>query len=173
MKMADIDRVLATAPSFYHNYIRKAGEGDLLANMEAQIAEARQFFGVTCKEKLDYRYAEGKWTPTEIIGHLTDGERIFQYRALRFARNDKTDLPGFEENDYVPAANFGARGVASILDEFEYVRRSGIILLRSLSEAELWRSGNANGNPISAYALFYANVGHFNHHVGVIKERYL
>lgn len=169
----DIEKVLATAPAYYHNYIRKSAGGDPLASMEAQIGEARTFFGVTCRDKRDFRYAEGKWTPTEILGHLTDSERIFQYRALRFSRNDQTDLPGFDENLYVPAANFTLRGMDSILDEFEHVRRSGIVLFDSLTETERWRSGTANGNPISVYALFLANIGHFNHHVGVIKERYL
>jgi hypothetical protein len=172
MATLDIERIIASAPEFYHNYIRKAGVGDLLANMEAQIHEAREFFGKTMYPRRDYRYAAGKWTPTEILGHLTDGERVFTYRALRFARNDKTELPGFEEDDYVASTNFTQRGIESILDEFEHVRRSGIILYKSLTEAEKWRSGLANGKSISVYALFVANVGHFNHHVGVVKERY-
>ena len=172
MEKIDLEQVLATAPSFYHGYIRKANVVDLLDSMEAQIAEAKDIFGRQFREKRDYRYAEGKWTPTEMIGHLTDCERIFQYRALRFARNDKTDLPGFEEDDYIANANFTARGIDSILEEFELVRRSGIVLYRSLSTEEKWRSGTANGNPMSVIAFFYANVGHFNHHVGVLKERY-
>jgi hypothetical protein len=171
MEKVDIERVVASAPAYYHNYIRKAGEGDLLESMESQIEEARDFFGIQCHDLRDFRYAPGKWTPTEVLGHLTDSERIFQYRAVRFARNDKTELPGYEENDYVAAANFTARGMESLLDEFEYMRRAGIVLLSSLTEEERWRSGIANGNPISVYALFYANVGHFNHHVGVVRVK--
>jgi hypothetical protein len=172
MENMDLERLLASAPDYYHNYLRKAVGPDFVGRMEAQIAEARDVFGRQFYEKRDYRYAPGKWTPTELLGHLTDGERIFQYRALRFARNDQTELPGFDEDHYVPTANFGQRGIPSLLEEFEHQRRAGIALYKSLTEEEKWRSGLANGRPISAYALFYCNVGHFNHHVGVLKERY-
>lgn len=172
MKKFDIEHVCATAPQFYHNYIRKAGEGDLVESMQAQIPLSKSIFGNEFRAKGDYRYAEGKWTPVEILGHLTDGERVFQYRALRFARNDKTELPGFEEDDYVASTNFNARGIDSILDEFEHIRSAGIALYKSLTDEELWRSGIANGNSMSVIALFYANVGHFIHHVGVLRERY-
>jgi hypothetical protein len=172
MATLDIERILASAPQFYHGYIREAGTGDVVTNMKEQIVFAREFFGKTIWDKRDHRYAAGKWTPTEILGHLTDGERVFTYRALRFARNDRTELPGFEEDDWVASANFTRRGMESILVEFEHVRRSGIALYESLTEEEKWRSGLANGNSISVYALFLANVGHFNHHVKVIQERY-
>jgi hypothetical protein len=171
-KKMDIDRILASAPVYYHGYIREAGTAPLLESMEAQIGQAKDFFGRQFWEKRNFRYAEGKWTPTEVLGHLTDAERIFQYRALRFARNDKTELAGFEENDYIANTDFNARGVESLLDEFDHVRRSGIALYRSLTEDEKWRSGIANDNSISVNALFYANVGHFNHHVKVVAERY-
>ncbi len=172
METIDIEQVCATAPDFYHNYIRKAGAGDLLQNMKYQIHEAYLVFGKEYRDKALHRYAEGKWTPTELIGHLTDSERVFQYRAMRFARNDKTELPGFDENIYIANADFNARGVESILEEFVHLRLSGMALYASLSSEEKWRSGVANGKSMSAIALFYANVGHFNHHVGVLRERY-
>lgn len=172
METIDINRVLASAPTYYHRYILEAGSRNLLDSMEDQIAEAKSVFEILFWEKRDFRYQEGKWTPTEILGHLADAERIFQYRALRFARNDKTELAGFEENEYVANANFTIRGVESIVEEFEYTRRSGIALYRSLTDAEKWRQGIANGKTISVIALFYANVGHFNHHVSVVRKLY-
>ena len=173
MEQYDLQKVLSTAPAYYHRYIVEARISNVIDSMTDQIDQAKSFFGKTMWEKRDYRYAEGKWTPTELLGHLADCERVFQYRAMRFARNDKTELPGFDENEYIAHTNFTKRGIDSLLEEFEHTRRSGIALFRSLTEEEKWRTGTANGNPISVIALFYCNVGHFNHHVQVIKERYL
>lgn len=172
MESEYLEKVIASAPTFYRGYIVESSSMSLQDLLSDQIPGVRSLFGITMYHRRDHRYAEGKWTPTEILGHLVDAERIFQYRALRFARNDKTELPGFEEDDYVGNTNFTARGIESILDEFEFLRRSGIELFRSFSEEELWRSGPANGANISVIALFHAIAGHYVHHMRVVRELY-
>lgn len=168
----DIERVIATAPAFYHGYIRAVGAADVETQLAAQIATAQDIFGRQFWDKRGFRYAEGKWTPTEMLGHLIDGERVFMYRAMRFARNDQTELPGFEEDDYVAAADFNRRGIDSLLAEFVPLRQATIALYTGLTEEERWRSGTANGSSISVYALVLSTIGHFNHHVGVLRARY-
>ena len=172
MEKIDLEKVIATAPEWYHGYIRAVGGTNLLDQLRDQVTEANSLFSKQFLDKAHHRYAPGKWTPAEMLGHLCDGERVFSYRALRFARKDETPLPGFEEDDYVAAANADARSIDSLLEEFAAVRQASITLYRSLSEEDKWRSGVSNGNPISVYALFYATVGHFVHHAGVLKERY-
>jgi uncharacterized damage-inducible protein DinB len=123
-------------------------------------------------EQANYRYADGKWSVKEVLGHLTDAERIFSYRLLRFARGDETPLPGFEENDYVPAGKFDARAMADILEDWIAVRTATIALVRGLP-AEAWtRRGLANGQPVSARAILYIMLGHIDHHAGILEERY-
>ena len=172
MEKLDLEKVIATAPAWYHGYIRAVGEGSLRDHLRDQVAEMNLLFGKQFAAKAHHRYAPGKWTPCEMLGHLIDAERIFTYRALRFARKDATPLPGFEEDDYVAASNADARSIDSLLEEFAAVRQASIALYRSLSEEDKWRSGLSNGNPMSVYALFYSTVGHFVHHAGVLRERY-
>ena len=123
--------------------------------------------------KHEFRYAEGKWTIKDIILHLIDAERIFAYRALRIARNDKTALPGFEENDYVVAANANNRGYESLLAEYETVRNVSISLFETFTSEELLRLGTASNNSVSVRAIGYIMLGHELHHKNVILERYL
>jgi hypothetical protein len=168
----DIEKVISTAPDFYHGYIRAANTLPIEDQLRDQLEDAASVFGVLMYNKAHFRYAAGKWTPSEMLGHLIDAERIFTYRALRFGRNDATELPGFEEDDYVLAANADARSIDSLLEEFRAVRQATMTLYQSFSEQEKWRAGKANGQLISVYALFYATIGHFNHHLSVLKERY-
>jgi len=124
-------------------------------------------------DKYDYRYAEGKWTIKDIIQHLIDSERIFSYRALRFARNDTTAVPGFEENLYAETAYGNERKLQELLTELALVRQSSIMLFRSFSTEALMRRGIASGNALSVRALGFLIIGHQNHHLKVFKERYL
>ena len=124
-------------------------------------------------EKLTYRYAEGKWTVKEILLHLSDDERIYAYRALRFARNDATELPGFEQDDYTAVSEANARSVGSLLRELGTVRRATLSLFGGLGDAALLRSGVANGHVMSVRAAAYHIAGHELHHLKIIKERYL
>ena len=119
-----------------------------------------------------FRYAPEKWSTTEVIGHLADTERVFTYRALRFARNDSTPLSGFDENTYVPEGRFSGRSLASVMDEFAAVRAASVALFRSLDEAAWGRRGSANGKEITPRALAWIVAGHERHHIAVLKERY-
>jgi uncharacterized damage-inducible protein DinB len=125
------------------------------------------------EEKLLYRYAEGKWTIKEVLVHIIDDERIYSYRALRFARNDQTELPGFEQDDYARYSGANARGIKDILKEYAAVRNSTIAFFNGLDEEAFTRAGVANKNLVSVRALAYHIAGHEMHHINIIKERYL
>lgn len=137
------------------------------------LNEFVSFLGEIPSGKFNYAYEVGKWTINEVLLHMIDTERIFQYRALRFSREDKTDLPGFSENDFVPYSNANSRTLESLLVEYNAVRMSTIALYQTFSDAALQIVGNASGSTMSVRALGYLVVGHQQHHVNVIKERYL
>jgi len=157
----------------YEKYVSKVETDDPLKELSKSSKELLKFISPLKKKQLNYRYAEGKWSIKEILVHMIDGERIFSYRALRFARNDKTELPGFEENDYAPASKAGKRKIKSILREYSALRKSTEQLFRSFDEDMMMRSGIASNNPMSVRALLYVILGHQKHHLGIIKERYL
>jgi len=123
-------------------------------------------------EKLLHRYAPGKWTIKEILVHIVDDERIYAYRALQFARNDATELPGFEQDDYTAHSHADARDLSNILEEYEAVRTSTIAMFEGLEDQALTRSGVANGHLMSVRAAAYHIAGHELHHLKIIKERY-
>jgi uncharacterized damage-inducible protein DinB len=158
---------------YYSDYIDKAGAGDLVEELEISIHRLIRFVQEIPMGKFDYRYAEGKWTIKDILLHLIDAERIFSYRALRFARNDKTPLASFEENEYVIQANANARSIQDLLTESAVVRQATLSLFKSFSEEELLRIGTASNNPMSVRALGFVIIGHQNHHQQVFQERYL
>jgi len=159
---------------FYATYISQVSSAfTLVEELEISLHRFIKFVQEIPMDKFDYRYAEGKWTIKDIIQHLIDAERIFAYRALRFARNDKTDLPGFEENDYVDTANANDRTIMSLLTELSAVRHSNLLLFKTFTEEQLLRQGTANNNPISVRALGFVIIGHQNHHQRVFEERYL
>jgi hypothetical protein len=157
---------------FYAGYVAKVPDGDVYRFLEQQLRETRSLFATIPEGRGGHRYADGKWSIKEVIGHLCDAERIFAYRALRFARADATDLPGFDENTYVPAGKFDARTMAALVDEFAQVRDATLALVRSFDAEMGARRGTANGKPISVRALTWIIGGHTAHHVGVLKERY-
>lgn len=148
-------------------------DGLVLKHLQDNLNATTEFILSLSEEKLNLRYAVGKWTIKEILVHVTDDERIYAYRALRFARNDKTELPGFEQDDYTRYSNANARGVRDILEEFATVRRATISLFDGLDEEALIRTGVADGNRVSVRALAYHIAGHELRHVRIIKERYL
>lgn len=159
---------------YYQNYIAQVSEEHpLIEELEIALHRLIRFVQDIPMEKFDYQYAEGKWTIKDILQHLIDAERIFTYRALRFARNDKTDLPGFEENDYVNQARADERTIMQLLTELSAVRHATILLYKTFSEKELLRTGTANNNPMSVRALGFIIIGHQNHHQRVFRERYL
>ncbi len=159
-------------PVFYKGYIDTVSD-DVLAELEQQLKSFPALLKEIPEEKAGFAYADGKWTLIELVGHILDTERIMAYRTLRIARNDATPLPGFEERDYVANAHFEDRTLGSMAEEFEYLRKANLFLIKSLNETELARVGISNEKPISAKALVFIIAGHLNHHIRIIKERYL
>jgi uncharacterized damage-inducible protein DinB len=159
-------------PVFYKGYIDTVKD-DVLAELEHQIVSFQKLLKQIPEEKAGFAYAEGKWTIIELLGHMLDTERIMAYRALRIARNDSTPLPGFEENDYVANAHFADRSLDSMREEFEYLRKANLFLIKSFNETEFSRVGISNDKPISVKALVFIIAGHLNHHIRILNERYL
>ena len=157
--------------SYYSRYVDLVGGSDILGTLAAQItATMSELRAVSDVDSLR-RYADGKWSVREVLGHMIDTERIFAYRALRFARNDGTSLPGFEQDGYIPAAQFDRIPWATLLDEFEAVRRSNLFMFRGLSEAAWRRQGVASENAVSVRALAYVIAGHELHHMRILREK--
>jgi uncharacterized damage-inducible protein DinB len=172
MKVSQLQ--LTEYASYYEAYIDQvSGEYTLLEELEISVHRLIKFVQNIPMDKFDYRYAEGKWTIKDILQHLIDSERIFAYRALRFARNDKTELASFEENNYVYEANANRRSIMDLLTELAVVRQATLSLFKTFSETELIRSGIASSNPMSVRALGFVIIGHQNHHQRIFEERYL
>lgn len=158
--------------SYFAPYVARVPEGGIVEVLERQVAEMRDLVGGLSEAEAEYAYAPGKWTVKEVIGHLSDSERVFAYRALRFARGDGAELAGFDDMDFVAAGEFGARTLASLLAEFEAVRAGTVSLLAGLP-AEAWtRRGVANGQEVSVRALACIVAGHELHHRALLVERY-
>ncbi|MCB0374110.1 MAG: DinB family protein [Muricauda sp.] len=158
---------------FYHTYIQALGEVDLMQELEGGKKDFLLVLEGIPSERLSYAYAEGKWTLVESLVHMLDTERVFQYRALRFARNDTTNLPGFDQDTYVPNSNASSRTLQDLMEEYKAVRASTICLYRSFGEEMLLRKGVASGSQMSVRAMGFIICGHQAHHIRIIKERYL
>lgn len=158
---------------YYGRYIALVPDGPIVETLRDQIVETTTFLASLPEAKGDHRYQPGKWSVKEVIGHMIDSERVFSYRALRFARRDETPLPGFEQDDYVPAGAFGRRTLRDLIEEFRAVREATVLLYRHLDEEALSRSGIANENRMSVRALAWSIAGHERHHARVIRELYL
>ncbi|RKS20303.1 DinB family protein [Flavobacterium endophyticum] len=158
---------------YYATYISKVEEADLVEELEISVHEFIKFVQNIPLDKYDYSYAEGKWTIKDIIQHLMDSERIFTYRALRIARNDKTPLASFEENEYAAIAGANQRSIRDLLTELAIVRQSTIALFKTFSEDVLKRIGVASGYDVSVRALGVIIIGHQKHHQRIFMERYL
>lgn len=161
-------------PAYARMYIDLLpNDGLILRHFADNLAASKQFVASISPSSLLHRYAEGKWTIKEILGHVIDDERIYVYRALRFARNDSTALPGFEQDDFAKYSEANDREIGHLLEEFTVVRQSTIAFFRSLSDIAMMRAGVANGHLVSVRALAYHIAGHELHHMNVIRERYL
>jgi hypothetical protein len=159
--------------SAYAGYIALVPEDDILSVIEEQSGETQRLITSIDETRAAFRYAEGKWSIKEVIGHLTDGERIFGSRILAIARGETQPLPGFDEQTYVANAGFDAWKLGDLAEHYALSRRANIVLLRNLP-AEAWqRRGVANGAEITVCALAYTIVGHERHHLRVLRERYL
>jgi uncharacterized damage-inducible protein DinB len=160
------------APPF-QKYIDRVPGDDVLAVLERQIGETLELLASLPESAGGHRYAPGKWSIREVIGHLCDAERIFAYRALRFARADRTPLSGFDENSYIEPGRFDHRALDDLAAEFSAVRKATLALFRSL-DPEAWeRRGPANQHEVSVRALAWIIAGHERHHVALLHERYL
>jgi uncharacterized damage-inducible protein DinB len=160
-------------PIFYSTYIKAIENVELIEELEICLHDFIRFVQNIPMDKFDYRYAKGKWTIKELIQHVIDTERIFAYRALRISRNDKTPLPGFEENDYVDNTTANKRSIQDLLAEFSAVRHSNLFLFKSFSQVQLLRMGIVSENSVSVRAIGFILIGHQKHHQKVFAERYL
>ncbi|MGH9312666.1 MAG: DinB family protein [Vicinamibacterales bacterium] len=159
--------------TFYARYIDYLPrDADVIATLTSQLDALPKALALAGEGRASYRYAEGKWSVREVVGHLADAERIFVYRLLRIARGDETPLPGFDENDYVRAGDFERRPLADVVGEWLAVRRATLSLASGMEPAAWERRGTANNAAISARALLYITAGHTEHHLGILRTRY-
>ncbi len=160
-------------PEFYSGYVALADHKDLLSSYKKETEEALKFYRLISDKKSLHRYEITKWSIKEVLGHICDAEQIFFFRLLSIMRNEKKSLPGFDENEYVKAANFNSVPWEHILNRFEQSRKFFHILIQELSIEDLGKVGNTNGFDISIEALIAIIIGHEKHHRKIIKERYL
>jgi len=158
---------------YYARYISLVESHDIVTTLDRQEEETRRMLATLTEADGDYRYAPGKWSVKEVLGHIIDAERIFACRALLIARNDRTPLPGFEQDAYVEQAGFGAQRVGDLLTEFSAVRRTTVLLFRKLPSEAWQRRGIADNKEISVRAIAWIIAGHELHHRKVLKEKYL
>jgi hypothetical protein len=145
---------------------------DPVRELTAQRDRVRNVYAGVTEDRARYRYALDKWTIRDVLGHVCDAERILAYRLLRIARGDATPLPGFDENTYVPAAAFGRRPIAEVLEEWMAVRGATIALVRGMPDEAWTRCGVANNQSVTARGILYVLVGHVEHHLKVLDVRY-
>jgi uncharacterized damage-inducible protein DinB len=158
---------------YYSRYVDLVPDGDVVDYLGRQEAEATAFFRSIPPELHDHRYAEGKWSVKEVVGHLADCERVFSYRALRFGRGDTTPIAGFDENLWAANARFSEMDFATVVEEWRSVRNATLALLRGYNADEMLRRGKANDQEVSVRALAWIVAGHVIHHSTLLRERYL
>ncbi|MGZ5243849.1 MAG: DinB family protein [Bacteroidia bacterium] len=162
-----------TYPAYYEPYLALIQSDDILLGLEEQLLKTRSLLTEIPIEKESYRYAEGKWSVKEVVGHMIDTERIMAYRVLAISRGEKQSLPGFNEDEYVANSNFDGRTMLSLIDEYTSMRKANLVFYKTLTNEMLQRVGTANGRDITPQALIGLTLGHELHHVNVLKERYL
>lgn len=172
--MKSINKPISSIPNFYQPYMDKVpNDGKLLQHLADIMNETDSIIQSLSEEKLLYRYAAGKWTIKDLMLHLADCERVIIYRAMRIARGDKTNLPGFDEAAFVDAARANDKSIADIMEQLSAYRTASILFIKSFSDEELNNTGTANSYPLSARLLVNHLYGHHKHHLDIIKERYL
>jgi hypothetical protein len=160
-------------PEYYANYVNLVKSNDVIKELKDQILNLQAIISEVPEEKEDYAYAVGKWTIKQLLGHIIDTERVFGYRAMCFARKDKTPLPGFDENAFVKNSNFNKRTLYELGHEFAIVREANLAMFRTFGEEELSQVGNANGKDVTVRSLIFMVAGHAIHHINVLKTKYL
>lgn len=157
---------------YYGKYIAKVPGTDVPAVLESERLHMSRLFAGRSERDGNFRYAPGKWTIKELLGHVTDGERIFTYRALRIGRGDETPLASFEQDDYVKSGRFAARTLADLVQEFDSVRGASISLFRSFDDEAWGRRGVASEKHVTVRALGFITAGHQIHHRMILEESY-
>ena len=159
--------------SFYAGYVSLVPEADIMSVLEGQADDVRLQTRAFIPKREQFRYADGKWSVREVLGHMTDAERVFGFRAFCFSRGEQTALPGFEQDDYVARGGFDHWSLADLVQEFGQVREANLTVLRRLDDAAWQRMGTASGKPVSVRALAYIMAGHVRHHLQVLGTRYV
>lgn len=160
-------------PSYFEGYIKLVPNGEIVSILQENLLGTISLFQGIPVSNGDFQYAPDKWSIKEVLGHMTDTERIMSVRLLRFGRGDSTPLPGFNENIYVKGANFNQRTLENLLDEFTVTRNATITLIQNMSEESWGRKGLSNNHETTARSLAYMITGHELHHCQIIRERYL
>ena len=158
---------------YFQNYTELAPEENIISSLEDQLMETVSFYDSLNESEFDFCYAPGKWSIKEVIMHVLDTERIFNYRALRFARKDDTPLPGFEQDDYINNTDWTNYSIKSIIEEYELVRKHSIVLFNNMTTEMLEQSGISDGMNLSVRAIPFILAGHERHHLNVINSKYL
>lgn len=159
--------------TYYEGYVSQVSENDILPVLRSQTDELDVLLNRVEPAHETFRYAEGKWSIREIVGHLIDGERVFGYRVFCIARGERQNLPGFDQDDYMATAPYNQIELEDLLSELRLIRLGNIALLRTLDEETWNRVGTANDNQVSVRALAFIMAGHMRHHMNVLRERYL
>lgn len=159
--------------AYYSKYIDLVPEGDIMTILMEQMDETSEFLKDLTEQQAHFSYREGKWSIKEVIGHIGDTERIMGYRLLSFARGEKAELPGYDDNKYVKNASFNSQSLRDLLENLKIIRKSTLQLIKSFPSDAFLRRGNANGSEVSVRALIYIIAGHELHHRKLISDRYL
>lgn len=157
---------------YFERYIALVTEGDLPGVLQRQAGEVTRVLGELSEAAAGFRYAPGKWTVREVLGHMIDTERVFGYRALAIARGEGASLPPFDENAFAALAGHDRCPVAELAEEFALLRRSHVLLVHHMDEAAWRRIGSVDGHPTSTRALAFMMAGHVRHHGGILSARY-
>jgi hypothetical protein len=160
---------------FYEGYIQLASAGNqpILKRLKSQLNAIDDFLADIPANKHDYAYADGKWTVKQVISHLIDTERVMTYRAMRIARNDQTDLPGYDQDAIVANTDIDKYSYEDLVDELVMLRQANLFFFKCLTDDDMRKKGTANGHVVSAGALLFIIYGHIEHHFNILKEKYL
>jgi uncharacterized damage-inducible protein DinB len=159
--------------SFYAGYVNNVTEEDILVQLKNQLYETNKLLNSISEEKALYSYAEGKWSIKELVGHLIDAERIFSYRALAISRGEKQPLPGWDEKIYTVKGDFNKKKLSDLAEELRLLREANLLQFRNFSEEMLKQKGVASNYEVTVLALLFIIAGHEEHHLKILRERYL
>jgi hypothetical protein len=157
---------------YFSRYVDLVPEADVVTVLRTQVAEIDTLVASVPSEREGFRYAAGKWSIREVIGHLIDGDRVFGHRAFCISRGERAPLPAFDQNEYVGASRYNDCTLADLLAEFTLVRKANLIALERLSEHEWERQGTASNNPVTVLALAFIMAGHVRHHMNILRAKY-